>query len=134
VTPAEGVARPGIVYVDDSATAREYMRRALFRRGFALETFDSLAALQARSAGALVAALLDVDLGHGVTGLDVAREVRVRHPHAAIAFITASATPARIAELAPIGPVFRKDTDAARAADWLVTACTSSAAKASEGR
>jgi CheY-like chemotaxis protein len=109
------------VYVDDSATALSTMRRAIAAHALRLDTYESLDALRMRPADrGISVALLDVDLGDGVKGPDVAREILSKHPRARIAFITADANPARVAELRSTGPVFDKLRDVAGAVKWLV--------------
>ena len=48
----------------------------------------------------MIGALLDVDLGDGGSGLDLARALRARDPALPIAFITASTDAAQRPELA----------------------------------
>ena len=135
VTPSAGFFRPGLVYVDDSATARQSIRRALYPHGLLVETFDSPEAMRGRPAHlTLIAALLDVDLGDGASGLDVAREIIARHPDARIAFFTAEASAERLANLHSHGTVFDKVKDIDKAIQWLVEAATAGEEKAGESR
>ncbi len=131
VTPEEGFFRPGLVYVDDSGTARQAMRRALYEHAMLLEAYESLDALRARPAVPPIrAALLDVDLGGDVTGLDVAREILATYPSAHIAFITAEISAERRALLAPHGRVFDKASEIADAIEWLVACAHNDPARA----
>src|SRR5690242_14564072 len=40
LTPVDGYVRPGLIYLDDSETALQAMRRALYPHGLLLETFS----------------------------------------------------------------------------------------------
>ena len=123
ITPDGGFLRPGLVYVDDSATARSTMRRALYAESLLLDTYESRAALRARTNSTpIIAALLDVDLGEGDTGVDVANDLRASFPNARIAFITAEMSPARVEQLRAFGTVFDKTREIAAAASWLIEA------------
>lgn len=133
VTPENGFFRPGLVYVDDSATARQTMRRALYAHAMLLEAYESIDALRARrDTRPIRAALLDVDLGGGVTGLDVAREILASNPAVHIAFITAGGSAERRAQLAPHGPMFDKARELRDAVDWLVSFATEPASNTGE--
>jgi DNA-binding response OmpR family regulator len=92
----------------------------LHEYGLLLETFTSVEAMRARPEGPIIAVLLDVDLGSGVSGLDVARELREHRADLPIAFITANMAPERVPALLAIGSVFAKNADVAPAVEWLV--------------
>jgi ActR/RegA family two-component response regulator len=133
VTPVEGYARAGLVYVDDSPVALQRVRRALYAHHLLLETFESAADFATRDRRPLVAALLDVDLGAGPSGLDVARTIALEHPRARIAFITADGSQERLDQLTAIGRVFRKESELADVVAWLVDAAESSLADSNSG-
>ena len=119
-TPADGYSRPGLLYIDDSPTALRTIRRAMHAYGLLLETFTSVQAMRERPPGPIIAVLLDVDLGGGHNGLDVARDLRDERADLPIAFITADMAEDRLDALRAIGPVFPKNADVAPAVEWLV--------------
>jgi hypothetical protein len=109
------------------------VRRALYPHGLLLDTYASLDEFCSRPAHhPILGALLDVDLGDGVHGTDVAREVRARCPEAQIAFITAEVSPERVEQLRAYGTVFDKTLDLDRAVTWLIDIAKRAEAKAGE--
>lgn len=121
VTPAQGYSRIGLVYIDDSQTALQTMRRALYPHGLLIETYSSLDDFAMNHKTFVSAALLDVDLGNGHTGLEAAREIAALHSHARIAFITADRSPMRTLELASHGPIFEKSADLSAVVAWIIS-------------
>jgi DNA-binding NarL/FixJ family response regulator len=78
-----------ILVVEDDALLRELLAVALEQRGFQVETASSAAdAKRLFARGDHDAAILDVSLGYGPTGFDLADALRQKAPHVAIVFLT----------------------------------------------
>lgn len=78
-----------VLIVEDYALMRELLAAALTARGFQVDTAAS--ADEARAAfsdGDHDALVLDLDLGDGPDGFDVAQALLARSPHTAIVFLT----------------------------------------------
>jgi DNA-binding NarL/FixJ family response regulator len=78
-----------VLVVEDDALLRELLAVALERHGFIVETAASAPdARRAFNRGDHDAVVLDVSLGPGPTGFDLADVLRQRAPHLAIVFLT----------------------------------------------
>lgn len=121
ITPSDLQIRSGLAYLDDSVVALRQLRKAAAPKGALVECFTDPDALLARALvePALVAVLLDVDLGDGVDGPMVATRLRERAPSVAIAFFTAERSAERATTLAHLGPVFDKSTDLDAVVRWF---------------
>lgn len=98
----EAIAR-SVLIVEDDALLRELIAVALERHGFAVETAASAAdAKRAFSRGDHDAVVLDVSLGPGPNGFDLADALRAQAPHLAIVFLT-NLPDSRFAERDPKG-------------------------------
>jgi DNA-binding NarL/FixJ family response regulator len=78
-----------VLIVEDEALLRELLAHALESRGFLVATAASAA--DAKRVFAQIdpdAVILDVDLGRGPNGFDVAEAIRRQAPHTAIVFLT----------------------------------------------
>lgn len=78
-----------VLLVEDEALLRELLAHALESRGFLVATAASAA--DAKRVFAQIdpdAVILDVDLGRGPNGFDVAEAIRRQAPHTAIVFLT----------------------------------------------
>lgn len=78
-----------VLIVEDEALLRELLAHALESRGFLVATAASAA--DAKRVFAQIdpdAVVLDVDLGRGPNGFDVAEAIRRQAPHTAIVFLT----------------------------------------------
>jgi CheY-like chemotaxis protein len=82
-----------ILIVDDSKVSRTMTSgfvRAMCPKAQIIEAADGAQALLLESANAVEVAILDMNMP-GVDGLEVARELRTRHPHMRICLLTANA-------------------------------------------
>ena len=122
ITPSELQIRSGLAYLDDSVVALRQLRKAAAHKGALVECFTDPEAILERAAfdPALVAVLLDVDLGDGVDGPAVAARLRERCPTVAVAFFTAERSVERARTLAHLGPVFDKGSDLDAVVRWFV--------------
>jgi DNA-binding NarL/FixJ family response regulator len=78
-----------VLVVEDDALLRELLAVALEKHGFLVETAASAAdARRAFNRGDHDAVVLDVSLGPGPTGFDLADALRQQAPHVAIVFLT----------------------------------------------
>ena len=92
-----------ILIVEDDALLRELLAVALERHGFAVETAASAAdAKRVFSRGDHDAVVLDVSLGPGPNGFDLADALRAQAPHLAVVFLT-NLPDSRFAERDPKG-------------------------------
>lgn len=92
-----------VLIVEDDALLRELIAVALERHGFVVETAASAAdAKRAFSRGDHDAVVLDVSLGPGPNGFDLADALRAQAPHVAIVFLT-NLPDSRFAERDPKG-------------------------------
>ena len=82
-------AARSVLLVEDDALLRDLMARELERHGFRIETaanaIEAKRAFDARDHDALI---LDINLGPGATGFDLAEIIRAESPYAAIVFLT----------------------------------------------
>lgn len=99
--PTSGFARR-LLIVEDQALLRDLLAVAFAQRGFTVAAAGS-AAEAARIARTFDpdGALLDIDLGEGPDGVEVAHALLRRFPYLAIAFLTDSVDP-RVAHAAPL--------------------------------
>lgn len=91
-----------LLIVEDQALLRGLLVSAFAQRGF--EVAAAASAIEARRLCRTFdpdAALVDVDLGPGPNGIDLAHALLIDHPYLAIAFLT-DATDPRIAGSAPL--------------------------------
>lgn len=92
-----------ILIVEDDALLRELLAVALERHGFVVETAASAAdAKRSFSRGDHDAVVLDVSLGPGPNGFDLADALRAQAPHLAVVFLT-NLPDSRFAERDPKG-------------------------------
>ena len=85
----DGTAPRSVLIVEDDALLRELLAVALERHGFVVETAASAAdAKRVFSRGDHDAVVLDVSLGPGPNGFDLADSLRSQAPHLAIVFLT----------------------------------------------
>ena len=92
-----------VLIVEDDALLRELLAVALERHGFVVETAASAAdAKRAFSRGDHDAVVLDVSLGPGPNGFDLADALRAQAPHLAVVFLT-NLPDSRFAERDPKG-------------------------------
>jgi len=101
-----------ILHVEDSASVREVVRRALQAFGFSVESADGVRAAQRAltERDDIAGALVDVRLRDG-SGVDLYRWIAAHRPALVkrVAFLTGSADDEAFAPLAAIGcPVIRK--------------------------
>jgi FixJ family two-component response regulator len=88
-TPTPGVELPWVGIVDDDASLRAALARALRVNGIRVETFGSAEEyLQRRSGGEPVCIVLDIHLG-GLSGLDLRDRLEAEGIAPPIIFITA---------------------------------------------
>jgi DNA-binding response OmpR family regulator len=121
-TPVGTVFLTGLVYLDDSAVALKAMRKALVADGLVLEAYQTADALLQRSREvALVAALLDIDLGGSVDGVQVARALKQIWPSVQLAFFTAEDFAHRAETLRDLGRVFDKHLGPDEAIEWFLS-------------
>ena len=105
-----------ILIVDDEASMREVLLRLLARSGWdAVAVGGGAEALEAFSAGRFGAAILDVDLGPGPSGLDVAAKLRRTEPGLKIVLMSGDYDNERAVETAGLGPMLRKPLNFAEA-------------------
>lgn len=95
---------PGLLLVEDDAFTRSTLAAALQRHGF----LNVVAVGQAREALALAelppVALLDLDLGPGPTGIDLAVALREREPMIGLVILTTYDDPRLLASDLPTAP------------------------------
>ncbi len=92
-----------VLIVEDYALMRELLAAALTARGFEVETAPSAAeAERIFRHGDHDALVLDIDLGDGPNGFDLAETLIARSPHTAIVFLTNLPDP-RFADREPSG-------------------------------
>ncbi|MFN7173101.1 MAG: PAS-domain containing protein [Thermaurantiacus tibetensis] len=105
--PEPGRRPPGgahILCLDDDAAALDALVALLAREGLvAWPATTAAQALETAAATPPDAAILDLDLGPGPTGLDVAQRLRQRSPAMPIALVTASPDKANGARLRALG-------------------------------
>lgn len=78
-----------VLVVEDDALLRELLAVALERHGFSVDTAASASdAKRSFSRGDHDALVLDINLGPGPNGFDLAEVLRQQAPHAAIVFLT----------------------------------------------
>ncbi len=84
--------RGRILVVEDEAGVADLVRALLDEEGFACDwvASDTDAQDAIMASPAPMALLLDVNLGHGVTGFDLARFGRQRHPDIPVIFMSGS--------------------------------------------
>jgi len=101
--PHHQVASRSVLIVEDDALLRELIAVALERHGFLVDTAASAAdAKRAFSRGDHDGVVLDVSLGPGPNGFDLADALRSQMPHVAIVFLT-NLPDSRFAERDPKG-------------------------------
>ena len=83
-----------ILVVEDEAFIRGLVQEILVRGGFEVRAAASAReALEAADGFDPDAAILDIDLGSGPTGLDICDALRVQFPHMAVVFLTQIPSP-----------------------------------------
>lgn len=98
-----GVTPRSVLIVEDDALLRELLAVALERHGFIVETAASAAdAKRSFSRGDHDAVVLDISLGPGPNGFDLADALRAQAPHLAVVFLT-NLPDSRFAERDPRG-------------------------------
>jgi CheY-like chemotaxis protein len=98
---------PTLLLVDDSPVARRAVARRLRSEGFDVREEPSAAAAGAVDVAQIAGAVIDIELPDG-SGIDLAAALRTRAPALPIAFFTATASAAVIAQARPHGEVFAK--------------------------
>jgi CheY-like chemotaxis protein len=98
---------PTLLLVDDSPVARRAVARRLEADGFDVREEGSASAAATVDAAQIDAAVIDIELPDG-SGIDLAAALRSRVPALPVAFFTATASAAVIAQARPHGEVFAK--------------------------
>ena len=83
-----------VLVVEDDPFVRGLVERVLVDAGFGVAAAeDAAAALTSIDAVDPDAAVLDIELGPGPSGIDLAEVLKQRHPHIALVFLTQAAGP-----------------------------------------
>ena len=117
---AHAPAKPATVLVaDDSPVARYTLTRRLRAEGFAVIEQENATVPAANVVTQLACALLDIDLGRGEDGRELAKGLRAVREGLPIGFFTGSSDPAVVEGAREMGPVFAKPEELERAMEWV---------------
>ena len=101
-----------ILVVEDETVARREMSRFLKRKGFRVrEASGAVEAIQRAAEGNIAVVLMDIVLGEGPDGIEVAREIQSVHPDTSVIFVSAYASDRGYRE--------RADLDQIRIVGWI---------------
>jgi CheY-like chemotaxis protein len=107
---------PTLLLVDDSPVARRAVARRLQAEGFDVREEPNASTAAAVDVAQIAGAVIDIELPDG-SGIDLAAALRARAPSLPVAFFTATASAAVIAQARPYGEVFAKP-DLEKLAAW----------------
>jgi CheY-like chemotaxis protein len=111
---------PTVLLVDDSPVVRRVLTQRLVAEGFDVRAEPSAAGARAIDLATLACAIIDIELPDG-SGSDLADELLQQRPSLPIAFFTAGASAAVMAQARASGPVFAKP-DLEPLIAWIGTA------------
>ena len=110
---------PTVLVADDSPVARYMLTRRLRAEGFEVIEQETAAVPAANVVTQLACALLDIDMGRGEDGRELAKGLRAVREGLPIGFFTGSSDPAVVDSAREMGPVFAKPGEVERAMKWV---------------
>ncbi|HEY2511828.1 MAG TPA: response regulator [Polyangiaceae bacterium] len=110
---------PTVLVADDSPVARYMLARRLRAEGFEIVEQETAALPAANVVTQIACALLDVDMGRGEDGRELARQLRAVRADLPVAFFSGSSDPAVLGSAREIGTVFWKPGELEQAVAWV---------------